>query len=277
MRGAYIGFGTKLTGRSILVLYALILAIPLVWMVISSFKTSAEVYGTPFGLPEKWLFSNYVDAWDQGISRYFTNSLIVTFLTTAGVLVFAAFAAYSMVRVDGLLSRLMLVMVIAALVVSPELAVVPLYDLLGKVGLLDTYWAMILPYIAYRIPMAVLLIRAVFLGIPRDLEEASRIDGCGSFRTFRNVYWPLSSGVLVTAGILTIYYTWNEFLFALIFMNTDNFRTIPAGLMAFRDALQTNWSVLLAGLVLAALPIVILFIFAQRFFIEGVTSGSVKG
>ncbi len=227
-------------GRIILTLYALVLALPLLWMVMSSFKSNKDVYGRPFSLPSPWKVDNYTDAWTMGVSHYFVNSLLVTAITTVVVLLCAAFASFAMVRLNNLAARIMLLAVMASLVVSPQIAIVPLYDLLGKANLLDTYWAMIFPYVGFRLPMAILLIRAVFLEVPRELDEASRLDGCGSMRTFRNVYWPLSSGVLVTAGILTVYYTWNEFLFALIFMSTDSLRTIPAGLMAFRDALQTT-------------------------------------
>ncbi len=266
-----------LPGRLVLTLYALILALPLLWMVISSFKPSVEVYGRPWNLPTAWKFENYAQAWEMGVSQYFVNSLIVTSITTALVLVVAALAAYSLVRMHNVVARLTLMAVMGSLVISPQVSIVPLYDLLGRVGIIDTYEAMVLPYVAYRLPMAILLIRAVFLEVPKELEEASRLDGCGSFRTFVNVYWPVSSGVLATAAILTIYYTWNEFLFALIFVNSDELRTIPAGLMAFRDALATDWGVLLAGLTIAAVPIVVVFLLGQRFLIAGITAGSVKG
>lgn len=277
MRGQFANPVLSWTGRIVLIVYALILAIPLMWMLISSFKPTSEVYGKPFSLPTEWLVDNYVRAWNQGVSQYFFNSAIVTAVSTVGVLLAAALAAFGMVRSRNWLARIMLLFCMAALVVSPQIAIVPLYDLLGRVGLLDTYLAMILPYIAYRLPMAILLIRAVFLDVPKELDEAARLDGCGSLKVFRHVYWPISKGVLVTAAILTIYYTWNEFLFALIFVNSDDLRTIPAGLMAFRDALQTDWGVLLAGLTIAALPVIVLFIFFQRFLIEGMTAGSVKG
>lgn len=277
MRPAHVKGASLLPGRLVLVLYALVLAFPLVWMVVSSFKTSSEVYGRPWSLPQEWMFSNYLDAWNRGVSQYFINSVVVTVITTAAVLLAGAMAAYGIVRIGDKLSRILLLLIMGALVMSPQIAIVPLYDLLGSVGLLNTRSAMILPYIAYRLPMAVMLIRAVFLEVPKELTEASRLDGCGSFGTFRHVYWPMSSGVLVTAGVLTVYYTWNEFLFALIFIDRNSMRTIPAGLMAFRDALATDWGVLLAGLVIAALPIIVLFIFGQRFLIEGLTAGSVKG
>jgi len=277
MRNPYESHWKLLPGRFVLAVYALILAIPLIWMVMSSFKESSEVFGKPWQLPTVWRFSNYSEAWGRGVSQYFFNSVLVTVASTALVLLMAAMASYAMVQLRNLWATIALYICMGALVLAPQIAIVPLYDLLGRLDLLDTLAAMILPYIAYRLPMAIMLIRAVFLVVPVELVEASRLDGCGSFGTFRQVYWPMSSGVLVTAGILTVYYTWNEFLFAMIFINSDEMRTIPAGLMAFRDALATDWGILLAGLTIAAAPIVIVFIFAQRFIIEGMTAGSVKG
>jgi len=170
-----------------------------------------------------------------------------------------------------------LVVAMGGLVVAPQVSLIPLYRLLDAMGLLNTYWAMILPYVAFRLPMAILLIRSVFLGIPRELEDAATIDGCRSFGVFRHVYLPLSASVLTTAAVLTGYFAWNEFLFAIVYVDADAVRTIPAGLMAFRDALSTDWGVLLAGLVVAALPIVVVFLFLQRYFVAGVAAGSVKG
>lgn len=277
MRGPNENQWKLLPGRIVLAIYAFLLAIPLIWMVVSSFKQSSEVYGSPWSLPTVWRFSNYSDAWNRGVSQYFVNSVVVTAVSTTAVLILAAMASYSMVQLRNVWANIALYICMGALVISPQIAIVPLYDLLGRLGLLDTLAAMILPYIAYRLPMAIMLIRAVFLVVPPSLVEASRLDGCGSFGTFRHVYWPMSAGVLVTAGILTVYYTWNEFLFAMIFVDSDELRTIPAGLMAFRDALATDWGVLLAGLTIAAAPIIIVFVFAQRFIIEGMTAGSVKG
>jgi raffinose/stachyose/melibiose transport system permease protein len=136
---------------------------------------------------------------------------------------------------------------------------------------------MILPYIAFRLPMAIILIRSVFIGVPKELVDAAIIDGCSSLQVLRNVYLPISKSVLMTAGVLTAYFAWNEFLFAIVYVDSDELRTIPAGLMSFRDALSTDWGVLIAGLVIAALPIIVLFIFLQRYFVAGITAGSLKG
>lgn len=261
----------------LLAVYAIVIAYPLIWMLISSFKTSSEIFSDPWGLPQVWLVQNYAQAWERGISGYFLNSLLVTLAATVGTVLLAALCAFGMVRMANRTANIVLIVAMGGLVVAPQVSLIPLYQMLDALGLLDTLWAMILPYIAFRVPMAILLIRSVFLAIPKDLEDAATIDGCRSFGVFRHVYLPLSKSILVTAGVLTGYFAWNEFLFAIVFVNSDATRTIPAGLMSFRDALSTEWGVLLAGLVIAALPIIIVFLMLQRYFVAGITAGSIKG
>lgn len=261
----------------ILAIYAVVIAYPLLWMVISSFKSSSEIFTDPWGLPSVWLVQNYAAAWDRGISDYFVNSVIVTIVSTVATVAIAALCAYGMVRLSSRVANVVLVVAMGGLVVAPQVSLIPLYRLLDAMGLLNTSWAMILPYVAFRLPMAILLIRSVFLGIPRELEDAATIDGCRSFGVFRHVYLPLSASVLTTAAVLTGYFAWNEFLFAIVYIDADALRTIPAGLMSFRDSLSTEWGVLLAGLTIAALPIVVVFLALQRYFVAGVAAGSVKG
>lgn len=262
---------------AVLAIYAVIIAYPLLWMVISSFKASTDIYADPWGLPTTWLVGNYAQAWDRGISDYFVNSLIVTVISTVVTVLAAALCAFGMVRLSNRVANIVLIAMMGGLVVAPQVSLIPLYRLLDAMGLLNTYWAMILPYVAFRLPMAVILIRSVFLAVPVELVDAATIDGCRSLQVLRHVYLPLSRSVLVTAAVLTAYFAWNEFLFAIVYVDSNAIRTIPAGLMAFRDALSTDWGVLLAGLVIAALPIVIVFVLLQRYFVAGVAAGSVKG
>lgn len=261
----------------LLAVYAILIAYPLIWMVTSSFKSSAEIFSDPWGLPTTWMLQNYAQAWDKGISAYFLNSAVVTVASTVGTVALAALCAYGMVRMSNRTADVLLVIAMGGLVVAPQVSLIPLYRLLDTLGLLNTSWAMILPYVAFRLPMAILLIRSVFLGIPRELVDAATIDGCRSLGVLRHVYLPLSKSVLTTAAVLTAYFAWNEFLFAIVYIDQDALRTIPAGLMSFRDALSTEWGVLLAGLTIAALPIVIVFVLLQRYFVAGIAAGSVKG
>lgn len=259
-----------------LIFYFLIIAYPLLWMVMSSFKSTEEIFTNSWSLPETWLVENYVAAWESGISSYFLNSVIVTGLSCILTVLVSALGAYGLSRFEFKGKTFILVICLGGLMLSPQVSLIPLYNIIQKLGLYNTHWALILPYVAYRIPLTILLIRAYFLSIPKELEEAARLDGCTSIGILFRIFIPMSVPILLTTTILTAYYTWNEFMFAIIFIDDDSLRTIPAGLMQFRDALQTDWGVLLAGLTISAAPIVILFLFMQKYFIRGIASGSVK-
>lgn len=259
-----------------LIFYFLIIAYPLLWMVMSSFKSTEEIFTNSWSLPETWLVENYVAAWESGISSYFLNSVIVTGLSCILTVFVSALGAYGLSRFEFKGKTFILVICLGGLMLSPQVSLIPLYNIIQKLGLYNTHWALILPYVAYRLPLTILLIRAYFLSIPKELEEAARLDGCTSIGILFRIFIPMSVPILLTTTILTAYYTWNEFMFAIIFIDDDSLRTIPAGLMQFRDALQTDWGVLLAGLTISAAPIVILFLFMQKYFIRGIASGSVK-
>lgn len=262
---------------AVLIIYAIIVAYPLFWVILNSLKETAEIYRSNLALPKKWVFSNYIEAWNSGVSNYFFNSLIVTGATVIITVIVSALAAYAMVKFKILKNKYILILFIAGMLISPEVSLIPLYTLIQALSLHDTYWALILPYVAYRIPITVLLIRSYFLTIPRELDDAAYMDGYNDFQIFYLIYLPLSKPIILTVTILTTYYSWNEFLFGIIFIDFDALKTIPAGLMNFRDALQTDWGVLLAGLVISTLPIIILFLAMQKSFIRGISSGSVKG
>lgn len=250
---------------------------PLFWMISSSFKSYDEIFGAVWNLPSKWLFSNYATAWTKGIGNYFMNSVIVTVSTIAGVVIISSLCAYGLSRFRFRYGKTLFLFVLGGMMLDPQVCLVPLYKLLQNLNIHNTYLALILPYIAFRLSIAVLLVRSYFLGIPKEIEESATIDGCSAFRTYRSIFLPMSLPILMTTIILTSYYAWNEFLFSIIFIDSDKYRTIPAGLMNFRDALSTDWGVLLAGLVISSLPLIILFIFMQKYFIQGMSDGSVKG
>lgn len=262
---------------TILIFYFIIIAYPLFWMVINSFKTTEEIFSNSWALPTTWLVSNYVHAWNTGISGYFLNSTIVTLSTCLLTVFISSLGAYGLTRFEFKGKKLLLILCMGGMMLSPQVSLVPLYKLIQAMGIHDTYLALILPYVAYRIPITVLLIRAAFLEVPKELEESAFLDGCSTWKVFTKIFLPLNLPILFTGVILTAYFTWNEFMFALIFIDSDSLKTIPAGLMQFRDALQTNWGVLLAGLMISAIPIITLFLFLQKYFVRGLASGSLKG
>ncbi|MBK0004989.1 MULTISPECIES: carbohydrate ABC transporter permease [Priestia] len=259
-----------------LIVYFIVIAYPLLWMIISSFKSTEEIFTHSWSMPHTWLIENYVTAWKSGISSYFLNSVIVTGASCFLTVLVSALGAYGLSRFEFQGKAFVLIICLGGLMLSPQVSLIPLYSIVQKLGIYNTHLALILPYVAYRIPLTILLIRAYFLSIPKELEEAARLDGCTSLGILFRIFIPMSTPILLTTTILTAYYTWNEFMFAIIFIDDDSLRTIPAGLMQFRDALQTDWGVLLAGLTISAAPIVMLFLFMQKYFIRGIANGSVK-
>ncbi|WP_411255280.1 carbohydrate ABC transporter permease [Neobacillus niacini] len=261
----------------VLIVYFLAVAYPLFWIIINSFKTTDQIYASSWSMPIQWLFSNYVEAWNNGVSKYFLNSVIVTTFSVVITVTLSALSAFGLTRFEFKGKSLILGLLAAGLMFPPQVSLIPLYKLVQTLGIYDTHWALIIPYVAFRISLILLLIRSFFLQIPKELEEAAYLEGCTTFGIFYRIFLPLSKPILWTSALLTAYYAWNEFLFANIFIDTDTTKTITVGLLSFRDALYTNWGVLMAGLVLSALPLVILFLIVQRHFVRGLAEGGVKG
>ncbi len=273
-------FPKSISGKLIflmLILLSVIIIYPLLWILMSSFKDYMSIYQDVWGLPEVWHFDNYVRAWTRGISQYFVNSVIVTIATLIGVLFIASMLAFGITQLKGKLGYLAFLLVMVCLLLSPQVCVLPLFILLRGLGLNRTYLAMILPYIAFRLPMSVMLIRSFFVSISKEMEEAAIIDGASLWQIFTKIYVPLSKPILSTVTIMTIYYAWNEFLFATILVDSSSLRTIPVGLMVFRDGLMTEWGVVMAGMVISCIPLIIVYLCMSRNFIRGLTAGAVKG
>lgn len=252
-------------------------AYPLFWVLMSSLKTTEEITLNVWAFPAEPQWQNYVNAWNRGISGYFVNSLIVTLSTIAGVLSLSSLCAYGLSRYKTPWLKYVLVVVMGGMMLNPQVCLVPLYGILTRLRIRNTYLALILPYVAFRLPLNTLLIRSFFLSVPKEIEESATLDGCGSLQIYGRIFLPMSRPILLTSAILTAYYAWNEFLFAIIFIDSNKYRTIPAGLMSFRDALQIDWGPLLAGMAISAVPIMIFFISVQKHFVRGMMAGSVKG
>lgn len=261
----------------LLIILAILIIYPMFWIVMSSFKDYNGIFKDVWGLPKEWLFENYKTAWERGISGYFINSLIVSVCTILGVVCLTTFAAFGICQMKNRLASVCFLIIMGGLLLSPQVCLLPLYMLLKSLKIKDTYAALIVPYIAFRIPVSVMLIRSFFIGIPKDLEESALIDGASLFQIYRKIYLPLSKPIVSTVVIMTAYYAWNEFVFATMFIDSSARQTIPVGLMVFSDGLMTNWGVVMAGMVIACLPIIVLFILMQKSFIRGITAGSVKG
>lgn len=270
---------TAITGWAFLGVMAAVILLPMLWILISGFKTNNEIFTNTFALPETWRISNYIMAWRYGLGSYFINSILVTTTSTIVTLVVSLLASYALThsRFQFKMKNVMLVFIISGLMLAPQVALLPLYNLLSKMGIYDTYLAMIIPYVAFRIPFTVFLMRAYLLSMPKELEDAAYIDGCGSMKILTRIVVPLSKPIIATGALLTGMYCWNEFMFALVFTSSDTLRTIPLGLMNMRGTFRTEWGILIAALALSALPIILVFILLQKQFVRGLAAGGVKG
>nr|WP_078544737.1 carbohydrate ABC transporter permease [Litchfieldia alkalitelluris] len=260
-----------------LLAYAVIILYPLFWMFISSFKSYQEIYSNVWALPTDWKFENYSIAWSKGISSYFFNSVHVTALTIILTVLIGSMAAFVLSRYKNRWIDAGLLFTIGGLMMNPQVALIPLFEILTVTNLIDTHWALILTYVAYRLPLTIILIRAFFLSVPKELSESALMDGCSEFGIYWRIYLPISLPIVFTSVILTAFFAWNEFLFATVFINSSELKTIPSGLMVFRDALRTDWGVLLSGMVIATVPMIVLLIFLQKYLVRGLAEGSVKG
>jgi len=256
---------------------ALFILLPLYWLIASSFKEPNDV-GTTQLFPSPISGANYSNAfvgYDFGI--YFRNSIIVTLVTTALVLLLGTLAGYALGRLPmrGKFTTLVILLIIS---VFPAVAVLaPLYLLERDLNLLNSYPALILPYTAFFLPFAIWILRNYMLGIPKEMEETGRIDGASPLRTVWTIILPQALPGLFTAGIFCFTACWTEFLMALTFNNANNYRTIPVGIAEFGGNFQVPYGTIFAASVVAVVPIGILVFIFRKFVISGLTSGAVKG
>jgi raffinose/stachyose/melibiose transport system permease protein len=252
---------------------AVVVIYPLLWMVFSSFKDNSEVFGRPWGLPSQLRWHNFVAAGNAGVVRYFTNSVIVTAASILTTTLVSAWAAYGLVRVKVPLAGPVLLFLLGGLMLAPTVALVPLFGLLQQLHIYNTYWALIVLYTAFRIPFTTFLIRAYMVDLPPDVDEAAIIDGASRGQIFWRVILPMCRPIMVSAALLQALFAWNEFVFALVFISSGNLKTLPVGLVDMQSRLLTNWPVQFAGLTMAALPMIVLFLIGQRQFLRGLTDG----
>jgi raffinose/stachyose/melibiose transport system permease protein len=261
----------------VLTIYFIIIVYPLIWMILGSLKTTNEIFTNIWGLPKAWQFENYLVAWNSGIAKFFFNSVYVTAATVILTLTCASLYAYSMAIHYFRFKWLLIGLTVLGLLFSPIVSLIPLYQEIQALGLYDKREALILIYTAYQIPMSFFLIYDYFRHIDHDYLDAARIDGCSDLRALVSVYVPMSLPIIITSAVLAGFYAWNEFSFSLILVKNDALRTIPTGLLFFQGEMHNEWAVLLAGLVISAIPIIVFFVFAQKYFIAGLAGEGIKG
>ncbi|ESY15978.1 MULTISPECIES: carbohydrate ABC transporter permease [unclassified Mesorhizobium] len=258
---------------SFLVCLGVVVIYPLIWMALSGFKDNAQIFGDPFALPTHWSWNNYVQAWNQGVRGYVTVSVLVTVASAICTVLISAWTAFGLTRTKMPAKPLVIAIVLGGLMLSPTVAIIPLVKMLQALGLYNTYWALIILYTAFRVPFTTFLIRAYMLDLPEDIDEAATMDGASEGQIFWRITLPLCRPIIISCVILHVLFAWNEYLFAMIFTSGSDVQTLPVGLTSIMATHGTNYAVVFAAMTISALPIVIVFFAAQRYFIRGLAEG----
>ncbi len=264
--------------QAVLAMTTLLMLYPVLVMVLSAFKPTAEIYASPFALPSAWNLANIETIWrETRFIAYLGNSVLVTVASIALMLASGTLAAYALARYAFRGNEAIYLFFLAGLMVPLKLAIIPLFIELKTLDLIDSRLGLILVYAAMGLPSTVFIMTGFLKTIPAELEEAARIDGASEALILGRIMIPLSRPALVIAGIHNAVPIWNDFFFPLVLIQSDHAKTLPQGLTVFMGEYSTDWGVLFAGLTLSALPLTLVYIALSRQFIAGLTSGAVKG
>jgi ABC-type glycerol-3-phosphate transport system permease component len=261
------------------VLWAVTLAalLPGYVMVTGAFKSQADFARAPFAIPTSPTLHAFRTALSDDFARWVLNSVILTAGSVAAVLVLAALAAWGFAQREFRGRETLLAALVSLMVVPPVVLLLPLFGMGSDLDLVGTYQYVILIYVGFMLPFSIYMLTNFFRTIPRPLIEAAIMDGASEFKVFRGVVLPLSAAPLITLAVVNTLWVWNELLLALVFLNDDTHRTLMVGITGFQSRNNLDVPTIMAGLSLASLPIVALYLFGQRFFVRGLVAGAIKG
>ncbi|WP_216843317.1 carbohydrate ABC transporter permease [Phytoactinopolyspora alkaliphila] len=259
---------------AVLVLFAIIEMYPIFLMVANSLRDDLDILSNPLGLPTQPQFGNYAEIWERSnFPAYFGNSVYVTGVGVVVLLLISSMAAFYLARFSFRWNKALLMVFMLGLTLPLKLAVVPLFMLMQSLDLLDTRNGLILVLIAERLSFAIFVLYGFFVTLPRDIEEAALVDGANVWQVYWRVAMPVMRPALATVAIVSIVGMWNEFFFPLVFIRSDELRTIPLGMLTIVGEFSTEWALLFAGLTLSSVPMIIAFVVLARQFMEGLTEG----
>jgi raffinose/stachyose/melibiose transport system permease protein len=257
---------------------ALIVLVPLAVAVLNGFKPKGQVMNRPFSLPDPVLWSNYTDiVRSHAFWRQLFNSTLIMMATTLLVLALASSAAFVFARLPFRGRELLFTYYVLGVLFPVTVAILPVYLMVRRFGMVDTLWGIILPQVAFLMPLSVLILRNFFLGIPADLEDAAYVDGATALQFFLRILLPLARPGLAAVAVLTMVYSWNNFFLPLVVLNSEHRWTLPLGVMQFSGEHTSDWGKIMAFVTLAMTPAIVFYLFCERQIIAGLTAGSLKG
>jgi ABC-type glycerol-3-phosphate transport system permease component len=249
-------------------LWSLFVLLPLLWMVFAAFKTRREIFTDPLGLPETLNFHSFERAWGVGVGQFILNSAFVTGMSVGLIVVVSGMAAYVLARSDSKWLQVVYLLIVAGFAVPVTAVLVPLYQMVSAAGFLNNHFAIALAYAAFGIPFTTILFYAFFLDFPRELEDAARLDGCSRMQIFFRIIVPLSGPAVASAAIFQAVFIWNEFVLALLMLTRPALKTLPVGILQLQGEFTSDWPAVMAGLAMATVPILAVFVFSQKYFVR---------
>jgi len=253
-------------------------AFPVFWMLISSFKSNSEIFEFPPRIiTESFSIDAYITILTDPVKvRFFINSYVVSLSVTILTLIVAILAAYAFSRYEFRFKKTINVIIVSVQAVPPITLLIPFFGLMVTLGLYNTYAGLILTYMIFTLPYAIIMMTGYFNTLPRELDEAAKVDGASSFTALWRVLVPIATPGIVSVGIYTFMISWNEYLFALTLTRTEDMRTVPIGIQLLMGQHSYEWNEMMAMSILGSIPVLILFLFFQRYFIGGLSAGAVK-
>lgn len=260
--------------------YGLVVLFPVFWVFYTSFKTNKEFVANPWALPRQWQLENYTNAWIKiDFKTYAINSILVTLISVLIVVILSSTVAYILVRSEKKWSEAVLMLFIAGLYIPIALVLPSQFTVMYDLKLWNTHLGLIILYVVFSLPYSILVLSGFYRSMPKELEEAAALDGCGTHATFWRIIFPLSKNGIITVIIFNFVWIWNDYIFALTFIHDKNLLTLPVGIIALMESfkLKADWVTLFAGLNIVMIPSVLLYVIFQKYLTKGLTSGSVKG
>lgn len=246
-------------------------------MLATSFKTQAYFFENPTSLWAKYVIDNYKLVFELNIDRYFVNSLFVSLISVALVIMASAMVSYPLSRIRFKLNRPLYFLFLAGMMIPVHTTLIPVYVLTREMGLYDSLWSLVGPYTAFSLPISIIILTQFVKEIPRELDEAAIVDGSSYTRLFFSIIFPLLTPAIATIGIYNFIHIWNEFVFGLILITSSSKMTLPLGLRAFYGEFSVNIPGIMAAITLGTLPLLLAYFFAQEKVVKGLSAGAVKG
>lgn len=264
--------------QSLLLIYALLIIVPLSLVFFATFKNTAQLYNDPIGLPPQWDLNNYFQLFSShNMFLYFKNSVVVTFTSVFLILLLGSMISYAIIRLPKYIGNLLFSFVTLGMMIPVQVNMIPTYILLARLKMLNSHLGLIIVTVATLLPICVFILTGFMKTLPQGLIEAAMIDGASHWKIYSKIIIPLSLPSLAAAAIFCFVITWNDLLYPMLLLKTGSLKTLPVALLQFQGEYLTNYPLIFSGVVVASLPMIIIYVFLQRYFVEGMTAGSIKG